>query len=131
MKKCLTVIEKFDAAHHLEGYVGPCAEVHGHTWKVEAVFSYKTCDSIGIAADFKTLKSMLKRVLPDHKNINTWLVDNFDEHVANPTAELLSFVFFTKINTMLQEYGGDLAGNLALVKIKVWESDSAYASLEA
>jgi 6-pyruvoyl-tetrahydropterin synthase len=38
----LTVSEAFDAAHFLPGYNGPCGNLHGHTWRIEATWAYNT-----------------------------------------------------------------------------------------
>ena len=57
----------FSAAHHLRGYRGKCEEPHGHNWKVEVSLSTKTLDKQGMAADFKELKNILKKILEELK----------------------------------------------------------------
>jgi 6-pyruvoyltetrahydropterin/6-carboxytetrahydropterin synthase len=33
--RTLIIKDKFDAAHYLKDYEGDCANLHGHTWRVE------------------------------------------------------------------------------------------------
>lgn len=54
-----------DFAHHVAGHAGPCANLHGHTWKFEVGLSAKSLDKEGFVVDFKLLK---ERVLkPCHE----------------------------------------------------------------
>ena len=53
----------FSAAHNLRNYRGKCENLHGHNWKVEAVFAYSKLDKGGMAVDFKDAKAVLKAVL--------------------------------------------------------------------
>jgi len=57
----------FDAAHHLEGHGGPCANLHGHTYKLEIwVRGDETqLNKTGILWDFGYLKTLI--MIFDHK----------------------------------------------------------------
>lgn len=70
----------FDAAHHLENYEGKCANMHGHTYKVEVWVrgDESLTNDAGILWDFGNLKEQLNRF--DHKNLD----EVFD---CNSTAE--------------------------------------------
>lgn len=104
----ICVREKFDAAHFLPGYNGKCANLHGHTWLVEVTVRSATLND-GMVIDFADIKALLKNILPDHTLINDTL--------PNPTAENLA-----------QHVYGELKENVpGLVKVAVWESDSAGA----
>ena len=62
----------FSAAHYLRGYNGDCSCLHGHNWVIQVVAKAEKLDEIGIAIDFKRLKSELEVLLDglDHKNLN-------------------------------------------------------------
>jgi 6-pyruvoyltetrahydropterin/6-carboxytetrahydropterin synthase len=87
----LKVREHFDAAHHLEGYEGKCARVHGHRWTVEAEVAGDTVDGIGMVHDFGELRKTLRSILPDHLDVNEVYPD------MNPTAENLARVFYDQM----------------------------------
>lgn len=116
----LIVKDKFDSAHQIHGHIGKCAGVHGHTWDVEAVFSASMLDAIGIAADFGILKAVLKAVIEELDH--TYLNDLIYFKVANPTAENISSLIYTKIKEKLAEE--DLNGS-KLTEVRVWESPDA------
>lgn len=65
----------FDSAHFLKGYNGPCANLHGHRWRVVAYQSTKNLiesgEKRGMVADFGDLKKPLKALADslDHKLI--------------------------------------------------------------
>ena len=75
----LRVEVEFSAAHHLEGYPGDCARPHGHNFLLEVFARTRSLDSIGIAMDFKTLKSAVKELAAswDHQDLfydkTSWL----------------------------------------------------------
>lgn len=56
----------FDSAHFLKGYDGKCANLHGHRWTVEAVFSQQQLQEAGscrgMAVDFGILKRQLREL---------------------------------------------------------------------
>ena len=114
----LTVSQDFDAAHYLSGYSGNCANIHGHTWKVEITIAGSQLDSIGMLVDFRDIRTELTAVLDqfDHVLINE--VPPFDK--INPTSEnLASFIY--------QHMKGQFAG-YRLESVKVWESDHTWAT---
>ena len=109
----LQVERKFDAAHYLRGYNGPCSNLHGHTWKVVVQIKYESTYN-GIAIDFKDIKKAIDSVLPDHLCLN----DIVDFEKNNPTAENLSEYFAKRlIESTLYD----------IIKVEVWESDTACA----
>lgn len=70
----------YDASHHLENYVGKCANSHGHTYKVKVWVKgdSEQLDEAGILWDFGTLKKVIDMF--DHKCLN-------DLYSTNSTAE--------------------------------------------
>jgi len=45
-----------DFAHHVRGHLGPCINLHGHTWKFEVEAEAETLDPQGFVLDFGVLK---------------------------------------------------------------------------
>ena len=86
----------FEAAHHVEGYPGKCARLHGHNWVVEAVVKGKDLDELGMLIDFKVMKKELADVLErfDHRYLNE--LEPFSGGV-NPTAENLARIIFEEL----------------------------------
>jgi 6-pyruvoyltetrahydropterin/6-carboxytetrahydropterin synthase len=111
----LTYIAKFDAAHFLPDYVGPCGNLHGHTWRVEVEIAGSPNPETGMIVDFKEIKTVLEAILPDHTLLNT---HPLLAEIKFPTAESLSLIFFYEIK---KSFPG-------LRRVTVWESDHASAS---
>ena len=105
MPYSLTVSADFDAAHRIAGYDGPCVNMHGHTWRVQATWTFDALDDLGMGADFKVLKQRLKAILPDHQVLN-------DVLPFNPTAENIAQWLCTE---------------LGAVRVCVWEGKDTCA----
>jgi 6-pyruvoyltetrahydropterin/6-carboxytetrahydropterin synthase len=88
----LSVEGYFSAAHQVKGYAGDCADVHGHTYKIEVRVRVTKLDKIGMAIDFRSIKKHLDNLLDglDHKNLNT--IPFFEKH--NATAECVAQYIF-------------------------------------
>ena len=112
----LQVESAFEAAHHIPGYPGKCAHLHGHNWVIEATVKGAELDELGMLVDFKDVKAALSEVLEgfDHKYLNE--LEPFKNGLA-PTAENLARLIFDM-----------LAGHQAfqrdsqLAAVRVWES---------
>ena len=48
-----------DFAHHVRGHLGPCINLHGHTWKFEVGLSAQTLDEQGFVSDFGQLSAQV------------------------------------------------------------------------
>lgn len=116
----LKVKDKFCAAHQLMGYLGDCAKLHGHTWKVEAVIAGPGLDEMEMLIDFRAAKDALKEVLGplDHNgSLNDIL------SIDLPTAEYLAWYIFHEIKAFLVLSG--IPEGVELKAVTVWESDNA------
>ena len=85
----LKVESSFDAAHFLPGYKGPCANMHGHHWKIQACYRYDErikalSNEVGLSLDFVSLKANLQTLcqLFDHHTINELIEQPTAEHIA-------------------------------------------------
>lgn len=106
----------FSAAHNLRNYHGKCENLHGHNWKIEAVFAYKSLGKDGMAVDFKEVKGLLKATLEklDHSYLNKFGI--FKK--LNPTSENIAKFIYEDISKNNK--------NIALVS--VWENESSCAT---
>ena len=113
----ILVEEKFDAAHCLRGYSGNCERLHGHTYRVQILLRTDKLDSIGLALDFRGVRSELRAVLNylDHNYMNE--LPEFSQ--INPSAENLARYIYGKLAEKYSEL---------LHKVTVWETEGAAAS---
>ncbi len=108
----------FDAAHHLPGYNGLCANLHGHQWKLEVEVIGEVDHSSGMVMDFSVLK----------KIVNEAVVRKFDHTLINdcltmPTAENM----VTYIVGVLGDYFTTNVQGLSLSRIRLYETPTSFA----
>ncbi|OPY52163.1 MAG: Dihydroneopterin monophosphate aldolase [Methanosaeta sp. PtaU1.Bin060] len=113
----LGLIEEFDAAHSLPGYEGKCANLHGHTYRVEMVIEGPVGED-GFVMDFYRLKNILKAALHDldHRCLNDLL--------PNPTAENIAEMISKSLKRDLEKT------SLHLVSLKLWEGKNKWVLIE-
>ena len=113
----ITVEQHFDAAHALRGYQGQCENLHGHRFKVLARIQTDKLNDIGLAYDFRALKSHLSHVLDrfDHTYLNE--VAPFDN--INPSSENIARTIYYELEPKI--------GDVSLASIEVWESPDSSA----
>jgi len=107
----------FSAAHYLPGNKGPCANIHGHNYKLEVEVTGDIYQ--GMIIDFHLLKGVIERTIIDvydHKSLN--------EFFDNPTAENMVLKFATDIKKCLST-------TINLTKLKLWETETCYAIWES
>lgn len=95
----------FDAAHNLLNYEGKCANLHGHTYRLQVVLSGKVQKN-GLVMDFEIIKNIVnKKVISvlDHKYIN--------DIIKQSSAENISMWIWDHLKK-----------DLPLYEIKLWES---------
>lgn len=115
---------EFAAAHHLRGYEGNCARLHGHNWKVEIKVSGQQLNQVGMLIDFKEIKRRSKDILKrlDHYYLNE--IPPFDE-VLNPTAENIAYYLFSELSQVINDE------RIQVVAIVVWENERNSATYTA
>tara|TARA_B100000586_G_C19937561_1_gene354095 strand:+ start:77 stop:523 length:447 start_codon:yes stop_codon:yes gene_type:complete len=106
----LTKLFNFEGAHRLaKGYIGKCANIHGHSWKGELAISTTRLDNMDMAIDYYHLKSFLEPLIDtlDHKLLlyekdteiiklchsQKWDIILFKR---NPTSEAIAEYIFNK-----------------------------------
>lgn len=118
----ITIQIQFSSAHRLRQYDGECERLHGHNWKVEISVKSKKLNELGMVMDFKGLKSKAKLIMDrlDHQYLND--IPPFTE--INPTTENISKFIFDELSKMINN------SDVKVSKVKIWESDTCYASYE-
>lgn len=113
----LKVQTEFSAAHALRGYVGDCARIHGHNWKVEIEITAKQLNEIGLGVDFKDIKRAAREVIDvyEHQYLNE--IPPFD--TINPTAENIVELFYRQLKSVVND------SVIALKSVTLWETDRA------
>lgn len=116
----LRVKLEFAAAHHLEGYPGDCARPHGHNWGVEVFARSRRLDSIGMAMDFRQLKSAVKELIApwDHQDLNT--LPDFRERPSS--AESIALLSFERLSAQVN------TPETWIEKVTIWENERCSAS---
>ena len=116
----LFVRETFAAAHRIESYHGKCEELHGHNFKVEALFEGEHVGAEGMLLDFGVLKGILRDVVGDldHKYLNDILF--FKERASS--SEYLAFYIYGRLAELVRKE------DVAVKEVRVWESDNACAA---
>jgi len=116
----LFVRESFAAAHKLDLYHGKCEALHGHNFKVEALFEGERLGEEGMLLDFAVLKAHLREIIGDldHTYLNE--MPYFSERASS--SEYIALYIHDRLAERLRGEG-------VLVKeVRVWESDNAYAA---
>ena len=111
----VTRIFRFEAAHQLPWHTGACRELHGHGYRIEVTVGGPLNDD-GIVIDFADIGAVVERELLaryDHRYLN--------DVIDNPTAELIAQDAWKRLE----------ATGLAVVKIRLWETDDSFAEITA
>ncbi len=118
----LTKSVQFDAAHQLRDYPGKCANLHGHTYKLEVCMAGEKLSELGMLYDFFDLKKLMQGIVEtlDHQFINE--IAPYDE--INPTAENMAYQIYQTLKRQL------LVQNpaLSLKHVQVWETPTCSAT---
>lgn len=113
----LGLVAEFDAAHSLPGYIGKCANLHGHTYQVEVVVEGEVGED-GFVMDFYHMKKILSAALQDldHRCLNDLL--------PNPTAEKIAQWIRDRLVEEL------VAKKIKLVSLKLWEGKNKWVMID-
>ena len=121
----VTKIFKFDAAHFLPEHSGKCAELHGHTYRLEVTVARKDGglvadgSSAGMVLDFGDLKAIVQREIiekVDHKMLN-------DIFPFRTTAENMVIHFYEVLEQQLTPL------DVEILKLRLWETQTSFAEV--
>lgn len=110
----------FEASHYLPHHKGKCANLHGHSYKLDVTVSGRIEEdenkpNCGMIMDFADLKAIVhRRVIDnyDHRNLNDFF--------KNPTAEIM-------VKKIASDIIEELPKGVHLVSCKLWETATSYA----
>lgn len=112
----------FDSSHKLMQYLGKCANLHGHTYKLQ-VTVVGTVNEIGLVLDFKLLKKIVEDKVVnslDHEYIN-----NVVEY--NPTCENMVIDIFNTLKSEIEELNKKSPNFMSLSQVKLYETPTSFA----
>lgn len=135
MKICKSF--SFDASHQLVGHNGKCANLHGHTYKLEVCLSGVIKNTLGsdegMVFDFGALKKIVKSEILDHFDHAVLLQGNEPIAAAVDTKRVV-FGFRTTAENMsvylLHQIQQKIPENVELNFVRLWETPSSYAEAE-
>lgn len=140
----------FDCAHMLSGHAGKCANLHGHTYKVQITVKAPVKEAYGesdsaMVMDFAELKSLIQEVIVnefDHavifsspelqndaeKELYAWAQKWNMRHFVmddRTTSECMATYFASEIKAKL----GRMGHMVAHVSARVWETPTSFAEV--
>ncbi|RPE08013.1 6-carboxytetrahydropterin synthase [Chitinophaga lutea] len=134
----VTKIFRFETAHALHGYNGPCRLIHGHSYQLHVTVRAQGTNTgylpaPGILLDFKDLKQLVNEAVVkqlDHRlvlseaylraNPDTAMEDNLLVMEAEPSAENLLIFARNAIGDKLPE-------GVELARLRLYETVDSYA----
>ena len=131
---------KFEMAHALMGYDGPCRNIHGHSYELKVTLAGKPIadesnPKLGMVMDFGELKKIVRKAIVDefdhalllNSKMPVVLIDELKENFERiimvdyqPTSELMIIDFAERIQKMLP-------GNVKLKYLLLRETVTSYA----
>lgn len=137
-------LKSFSAAHRLtHGYVGKCANLHGHDYSSKVTLNATELNRFGFVTDITDITKYFDDWINenlDHKTIVSsadkslldFLIKENQEHYIipngqNTTVEVLSKHLFEKFTVILENNLLDTNPTLKLVSVEVWETSLSSA----
>lgn len=113
------VTGEFCAAHQLRLADGSLEPLHGHTWKVEVHLAGPALDSIGVLADFTTIRPQFDAALA---RWHDRFLNELPEFASvNPSAENVARCLFERLVP-------HVPSGARIVKVRVWEAIGCAAA---
>ena len=142
----ITRIFEFDAAHRVMNERVKCFNLHGHRFKVEATFEYRSKGALGYAIDFKEIKRIVGDWI-DEKLDHACLLNPCDvlliemcrsngwrTHIMgmglrediNPSAENIASELFYVIRQLF----ADERSGVQIVRLRLYETPNCWVDVE-
>ncbi len=108
---------RFEAAHVLPNHPGKCAQLHGHSYRLDVTLAgplQETGSAAGMVVDFDVLAAAVRPLVIDrldHSSLN--------DVMPNPTAEHIALWIWSELEAALPQ----------LFEITVWETATACATV--
>jgi 6-pyruvoyltetrahydropterin/6-carboxytetrahydropterin synthase len=131
---------RFEAAHALKGYDGPCRNVHGHSYELAVTVtgtpvSDKASSKYGMVMDFGDLKCMIKSSIIDLFDHALILRDSMKDDGLIPEGEPFTNVVYVDYQPTSENILIDFASRIRLLlpegitlyRLVLRETSSSYA----
>jgi len=104
---------KWDAAHRLLGYEGPCKRIHGHSWRAIFMFGGENLNKDGMVVDFSSVK----------KVIQGWINQHWDHGLILSLADPLINILQNTEHQIYSLQGNPTAEHMAQFLFKHFQSE--------
>ena len=121
----------FESSHLLPLHDGKCANLHGHSYKLELCLGSSGLvpeevegefrPDAGMMVDFSRVKKVVRGIIPDHQHLNSL------PGLVNPTAELLAIWLYERIDFGLAVELVDHPVDVRVLWVRVWETATGAA----
>ena len=131
---------RFEAAHALKGYDGPCRSIHGHSYELSVTITgepVSTLDSSkkGMVMDFSELKKIIKKSVIEPFDHALILSTGYPDEEFAGTGEAFSNVVCVEYQPTSENLLIDFAGRIKrllpsetrLYSLKLRETSTSYA----
>jgi 6-pyruvoyltetrahydropterin/6-carboxytetrahydropterin synthase len=131
---------RFEAAHALQGYDGPCKNIHGHSYKLSVTIVGEPVSDVdspkkGMVMDFGELKKIIKRSVIDPFDHSFILSSEYPSEDFNRSGEAFSNVILVGYQPTSENLLIDFAGriknlmppNARLHSLRLRETSSSFA----
>ena len=132
----ITKIFHYEMAHALHRYDGACANIHGHSYRLEVtitgpVITDPTHPKCGMIIDFGDLKRIVQTSVLDEFDhalvLNSAMKNNIFNNIEN-----IIFVDYQPTNENLlvdfaQRIGSALPSEVSLIRLRMYETNASFA----
>lgn len=129
----LTKRFRFEAAHAILNYDGPCSNIHGHSYVLEVTVTGPKQEDTGMVVDFKVIKKVVEEQVLNYFDHALLFNHNHPDSVAfqsyhgktfslpfEPTAENL-------LEWMAERIQPAMPAGVVLAALKLVETESSFA----
>lgn len=146
MAQTVTRVFTFDSGHRVMNEKFKCHNLHGHTYKVEAEWTFNNMEDIGYAIDFKEIKRLFGQFIDDYldhgfisnpkddiyleacekQGSKLWIMSLNKSGYCNPTAENIAKELYLIADFLVH----DIKTGLRCSKITLWETPNCYVTAD-
>jgi 6-pyruvoyltetrahydropterin/6-carboxytetrahydropterin synthase len=114
---------RFQARHFLRGDFGPESSPHEHDYALEWICRTESLDENGFAVDIALMEELLQREVDGVRGRTLNDLEFF--RTLQPSVENMARFFLGRLSDALQ---AQTVARIMGAELKIWESDSAWAS---
>ncbi|MEI6172220.1 MAG: 6-carboxytetrahydropterin synthase [Bacteroidota bacterium] len=131
---------RFEAAHALKGYDGPCRNVHGHSYELSVtIIGSPVCDpgsaKLGMVMDFGELKKIIKKHIVDPFDhallLNSEMLQKDLEKLGEPFTNIVVLPYQPTSENFLIDFAKRirelLPDGIKLHSLRLRETSNSYA----